>query len=448
MPLLPGKKNIGNNIAELERAGHKPSQAAAIAYKEAGEDQKISHRKEDINGWVEIRDNPLSKVGLFPYSGIQIDPTGLKLNPHETYMVYRPEEELNNEETINSFRLLPWIDEHDMLGDDIEGAIPVGEKEVYGVIGEDVYFKSPYLLGNLKSFSKTLIDNDKKELSIGYRCEYDITSGFFEGQKYDAIQRKIRGNHVALVEEGRAGPDVAVLDSYVFTIDTREGINMADLTAPHTTETLDNPETTMEPTIGAEEEIPASIMQAITEMKNHLVEMKNHLMGTKKANVDGEYPEAEMDKAEMDKAEMDEAEKEAEDGMKSDGEKSDGAASDEDTEKSEGKETNKGGNVMDSKNILKDIQQMIHQRDVLVSKLKPHIGTFDSAELKLYSAQDVAAYALRKLNLRSVSGQEISCLNGYLAGSKVNRPLSIASREAMDSMDPKDPVLQYLKGVK
>ena len=38
MPLKEGssKETIGANIGELERAGHKPSQAIAIAYKEAG----------------------------------------------------------------------------------------------------------------------------------------------------------------------------------------------------------------------------------------------------------------------------------------------------------------------------------------------------------------------------------------------------------------------------
>jgi 3-dehydroquinate synthetase len=35
MPLLPGKKNIGHNIEELESTGRKHSQAVAIALSEA-----------------------------------------------------------------------------------------------------------------------------------------------------------------------------------------------------------------------------------------------------------------------------------------------------------------------------------------------------------------------------------------------------------------------------
>src|SRR5262249_46303425 len=48
----------------------------------------------------------------------------------------------------------------------------------------------------------------KLELSAGYRAEVDETPGTFEGKPYDAVQRNIRCNHVALVNSGRAGPTV------------------------------------------------------------------------------------------------------------------------------------------------------------------------------------------------------------------------------------------------
>lgn len=44
-----------------------------------------------------------------------------------------------------------------------------------------------------------------KELSLGYNLELDETPGVWNGQKYDAIQRNIRINHLALVREARAG---------------------------------------------------------------------------------------------------------------------------------------------------------------------------------------------------------------------------------------------------
>lgn len=44
-----------------------------------------------------------------------------------------------------------------------------------------------------------------KELSLGYNLDLEETPGEWEGQHYDAIQRNIRINHLALVREARAG---------------------------------------------------------------------------------------------------------------------------------------------------------------------------------------------------------------------------------------------------
>jgi hypothetical protein len=47
--------------------------------------------------------------------------------------------------------------------------------------------------------------NGKQQLSAGYECEVDYTPGVWRGQKYDAIQRNIRVNHISIVDQGRAG---------------------------------------------------------------------------------------------------------------------------------------------------------------------------------------------------------------------------------------------------
>lgn len=50
------------------------------------------------------------------------------------------------------------------------------------------------------------------DISCGYSCKLDHEAGVWEGQPYDAIQRNIRYNHVAVLPKGkgRAGPDVAL----------------------------------------------------------------------------------------------------------------------------------------------------------------------------------------------------------------------------------------------
>lgn len=53
----------------------------------------------------------------------------------------------------------------------------------------------------------------KKELSLGYTLDLEETPGEWNGQRYDAIQRNLRVNHLALVTRGRAGTARLNLDA-------------------------------------------------------------------------------------------------------------------------------------------------------------------------------------------------------------------------------------------
>lgn len=45
----------------------------------------------------------------------------------------------------------------------------------------------------------------RRQLSLGYTCNLDMTAGEWNGQRYDAIQRNIRINHLSVVQSARAG---------------------------------------------------------------------------------------------------------------------------------------------------------------------------------------------------------------------------------------------------
>jgi uncharacterized protein len=51
---------------------------------------------------------------------------------------------------------------------------------------------------------------ERRELSIGFGQQTDWTPGHVGGRRYDGIARDICGRHVALVEQGRAGPEAAI----------------------------------------------------------------------------------------------------------------------------------------------------------------------------------------------------------------------------------------------
>ena len=176
-------------------------------------------KEVDNNGFWRVRNNPLSKAGVFPYLGKQISG---ELEPNRIYKVYRPMSEISAPETIESFDGIPLIDEHEMIG---EGWTDYDDRPAGGVVYH-TYAKDGKLFGDIRIFSEQLKDeikNGKKELSMGYSCRYEPEQGVFDGEYYDFVQRDLRGNHVALVNRGRMGSDVRVYDQHI-TFDTLEGI--------------------------------------------------------------------------------------------------------------------------------------------------------------------------------------------------------------------------------
>lgn len=379
----------------------------------------MSSREYDLNGWAEIKGNPISKVGVFPYLGRQISP---ELEPDKIYQVYRPEEELSDEETIKSFKLIPWTDEHAMLsGNPSEGLTAAEAKGVEGVIGEDVYFEDGYLKGNLKIFSNKmaqLIDSGKKELSIGYRCLYDIVTGVYNGVRYDAIQRQIRGNHVALVTEGRSGHDVAVLDHFKFTFDTK-GLKMADMG--------------IKPSKDEDEEMT---LRDLYEMVKGLRDA-HEVIASRLAAIETVDEDEEKEEVKVEVSELEEEEDEAADPamLVSPTILNEDEESEKDVVKVEVKE--KEGMDAAIKHVLKDISQ----RDSLVKRLSPHLGVFDHKDKTL---SEVARYAVKKLNVLCEKGHEHAAIEGYLAGAKHSRPAIGQDSRAIAS----NCVDAYLKGDK
>lgn len=187
-----------------------------------------SARQFNEFGWMTIEGNPITKVGVFPYLGSQIGDA----DKTRIFMVYRPEEELNNPETIESFKLTPFINEHPqkLLGN-VGSLVKTDDKRIEGVFGEKVYFEYPMLRANLRVYSADALDSielGKEELSAGYNCRWVKESGVWvdpktgESHPYQYVQRGIRGNHGALVVDGRSGPEISVMDHMTFKLDSKE----------------------------------------------------------------------------------------------------------------------------------------------------------------------------------------------------------------------------------
>jgi hypothetical protein len=123
------------------------------------------------------------------------------------YRELRLPEEVFNADALASFSLAPLTLEHPpepVTADNVD-------KYRVGTAGELVRQDGEFVATTVvveNADAIRAVEQGKRELSCGYECELDESPGVTPaGERYDAIQRAIRGNHVAIVAKGRAGPD-------------------------------------------------------------------------------------------------------------------------------------------------------------------------------------------------------------------------------------------------
>lgn len=173
-----------------------------------------SARHVDADGRLHVARSHISKAVVNPYYGREIPGyMDLGLQPDTVYKLLRDPVEL--ERAAPTFARLPILSAH----------VPVTVDSpqpdiVVGAIGSDVVFNAPYLDADICVWDAEAIagiETDKvRELSCAYRYVPVMEPGEYEGEAYDGRMTEIRGNHLALVEVGRAGPDVIVADSNPF----------------------------------------------------------------------------------------------------------------------------------------------------------------------------------------------------------------------------------------
>ncbi|NPT59094.1 DUF2213 domain-containing protein [Paraburkholderia elongata] len=201
-PLHPGVREVVNMAL-----GVKVEKAAmdGLAF------DRASVRTVDEDGRMRVEISHLSKAMVCPYLGSEIpEYQSLGLTPDRVYMLLRDPEELKK--SVPTWNSVPLLNEH----------VPVSAADhkpdsVVGATGSDAAFNPPYLDNSLVIWAQDSIrgveTGRQQEISCAYYYDPDMTPGTYEGVAHDGIMRNIRANHIALVEKGRAGPDVLVADS-------------------------------------------------------------------------------------------------------------------------------------------------------------------------------------------------------------------------------------------
>ena len=156
-------------------------------------------------GFLICLDVPIARTGTQEYLGYEL---GLEDRTNDLFTVNRTEDEVFSPATIASFEGKCVTADHppDSVTTENVTAYNCGHAQHIRRGTED---QSDLLIADLFITDRRLIEaiqNGLREVSCGYDCEYAEENG-------QLFQRRIRGNHIAVVPSGRAGHRVAIQDS-------------------------------------------------------------------------------------------------------------------------------------------------------------------------------------------------------------------------------------------
>ena len=185
---------------------------------------RASVRQIDADGHLHVSRTPISKANVCSYWGREIPNwQDLGLLPDKTYALYRDAVEL--EKAASSFNGKPLLFGHRAVSADDHDH----ERTVGSVTNPE--WDAPHLYAALDIWAgpaiKEIQSGRHEQLSSAYRYRAVMEPGTApDGAKYDGRIVDIDANHVALVPEGRAGPDVVVLDAALINPRTLLGVLM------------------------------------------------------------------------------------------------------------------------------------------------------------------------------------------------------------------------------
>jgi len=147
----------------------------------------------------------IAKVGVQQYLGSE-----LGIQDKDIVRVYRPESSVFSKDALASFAHKPVTVGHPNAPVDSKNYRDHSVGHLGGEVARDGSFVSvPLMLVDADAIEQ--VKQNGSELSCGYTMQLEIKSGVTDsGEEYDAIQHDIVGNHVALVDAGRAGKEVKI----------------------------------------------------------------------------------------------------------------------------------------------------------------------------------------------------------------------------------------------
>lgn len=170
--------------------------------------------KRTKDGFLAVRAKA-ARTGVYQYSGREVDPDNAHgLRDKAVVNVLRDENTVFDTAAVQSFIGKPVTDDHPTQAVNRDNWRDHARGTIMGALRDGEYLAFDLLLTDGPTIDK--VDAGKRELSNGYGAELEF--GQFkaaDGTVCDARQSKITGgNHVALVDRGRAGSECAIKDGF------------------------------------------------------------------------------------------------------------------------------------------------------------------------------------------------------------------------------------------
>lgn len=150
----------------------------------------------------------VARAGIQLYRGIEIG-----LADRDIVRVWRPEAEVTAADSVRTYTHAPITLGHPDVMVDANNWKDLAKGEVSTEAEwKDGKLRLPLIVKDADAIAA--IEGGTRELSAGYTCALDFTDGVTpEGEAYDAVQRSIRINHLAIVPRGRAGSECRIGDA-------------------------------------------------------------------------------------------------------------------------------------------------------------------------------------------------------------------------------------------
>jgi hypothetical protein len=155
-----------------------------------------------------VADARFARAGIYEYAGAELGRPELPV-----VRVYRSADEVFKPEAMSSFAHRAVTLDHPPVMVDAKN----WKEYAHGISGDEVvrdggYVRVPMMLCDAEAVQA--VEDGKKELSAGYDAEIQFSVGTTDGgEHYDAVMRNIRGNHIAVVDKGRAGAECRIADA-------------------------------------------------------------------------------------------------------------------------------------------------------------------------------------------------------------------------------------------